>query len=1184
MVTSLENYNQTWSHILDSEGCPPVLGLVALSETDCQTVRFLVQDACRRFVVHHHIKPLIYLLQVFPAVMSVWLARKAGEAYELGTFWENFEEGIGVKIPSLERPNFAEHFRQSCRLVMAHYVTPPETGAFKHVEAFLFQAGLPLCHCDHFARLVRQVERRFGLPDPQSPEAGEELREHIMACFASLAVPLLKRSLRGPAGPLICQAALRVVFEADYQGINPRLGKALAAAFVNQSSSQLRRSARPPFLRLSDDFCSLEIVGPRQDSKLAGGGLDWVVGGRSHPTATFDEFVFPVEEQPRVTVELRGLGGGLTASRSFVVRLSDRDQPFMLFDGESRKLRREEIGRTLLLPSGDYCLLHPRQFKASPANDRYDWQDGERALSLLSIRPDIKVQLQDTRTGTWTFRAAQEPFVQPSGKCVISDQQEIIHFDWNDLPKVWRPHEGIPHRDEGWTAEVSVGAQRGSWELSGGEIEGGMICCQLEGKAFLRSLPSGLNRVQVSVYRQQRRESCQSFWLWVGLKAYRPGDEFELSQPPTNLVDEKCRGFVLGPAAIRHRFDSFRQHYLTFDVDEALRCFRWSQRGIFLESFEKGVGRIISPVSHRLGETFSASIDSPRWLRVWCIPAGNTTVRVNGQQIERMYADRNRAFFDLSLAHLSRAYPQGGQISLDSDGCPVATFARPLVANQIRRASRAGFQLLGFSFSEEVHWVRPRLCELATGRIVEFEEQAFDDGQCVFCKEGMPTLECIELCCKEDNLAQSRYTVDLSAPRDGWPPGFWLVELQVRHSPAMDWQLVTNPAGQRAPLLIAGPIHPEEQDLRLRLFLSAYSGRDAPQEFSVELRELAERFDELFDLLSHILEILRRPFAPEVRSDFRWVEDLFHAVGRQAGKRLSEATGHDPTRLLDLASVESELSATSSELIHTRSLFVTVPGLLALSAEHYCKSSTSHPLARSLQWCGRLAIHEFAFEAFRDLIEQVCVSPQLPAPDTFEVLQRFQNFAAVVQANGDAVEPTNFSHFDYNRYFGETIGALEGIQSQPDWDSPTALGRTHAEWALSQLHMRLQQTIEGPELGAVNALLNTAWSFRKWLKQSLEQHPIMPEGAWNQPWLRVSLHDQALIENCVRFASLFALAARTSGVGWLSFDDVMQWLFEHGNGTDKTEKTIATLVGLAPELLGFYLMFWELMIRSCPHG
>jgi hypothetical protein len=190
--------------------------------------------------------------------MIVWLARKASEAYEFGTFWENFEDRVAIKIPSHERADFAELFRQFCPRLMAGYVTPPEPGAFKHVEAFLFQAGLPLCHCYHFARLVQQVERRFGLPDPNAADAGEELRDHVLACSTSLGVPLLKRALCGPAGPLICGAALRVILQGNYQGISPQLGKALAEAFAGQGGAQLRRAARPPYLRLSESLSSLE--------------------------------------------------------------------------------------------------------------------------------------------------------------------------------------------------------------------------------------------------------------------------------------------------------------------------------------------------------------------------------------------------------------------------------------------------------------------------------------------------------------------------------------------------------------------------------------------------------------------------------------------------------------------------------------------------------------------------------------------------------------------------------------------------------------------------------------------------------------------------------------------------------------------------------------------------------------
>ena len=89
--------------------------------------------------------------------------------------------------------------------------------------------------------------------------------------------------------------------------------------------------------------------------------------------------------------------------------------------------------------------------------------------------------------------------------------------------------------------------------------------------------------------------------------------------------------------------------------------------------------------------------------------------------------------------------------------------------------------------------------------------------------------------------------------------------------------------------------------------------------------------------------------------------------------------------------------------------------------------------------------------------------------------------------------------------------------------------------------------------------------------------------SWNHPWLSVHFPNDALMENCVRFASLFALAARAAGAGWLRFEDVMGWLLSQSSTPQSSEKAIATLVGMAPELFGYYLMFWELMIRTYPH-
>jgi hypothetical protein len=291
-ATTLADHDKRWAESLGSEKCPPILGLASLSNDESDLLSRLVEEHLKelrwrrsesRFTL------LIDLLRFRPAVISVWLARKAGEAYDSGKFWELFETQIGVPIPVSERPEFAEWFQYSCSRVMSNYVRPSNLGAFKYVETFLFQAGLPLCFCERFADCLRDVEKQYGLADPRGGDAGEEVRETLLLSSSfRVAPPMLRKAVQGPAGALICQAALEVLCDVKATEINPGLRQALERAFANVPPSKIQRSARPPHLRLSEDLCCLEIVGPKQESALIGqGGLSWVVNGERYPTAAW---------------------------------------------------------------------------------------------------------------------------------------------------------------------------------------------------------------------------------------------------------------------------------------------------------------------------------------------------------------------------------------------------------------------------------------------------------------------------------------------------------------------------------------------------------------------------------------------------------------------------------------------------------------------------------------------------------------------------------------------------------------------------------------------------------------------------------------------------------------------------------------------------------------------------------
>lgn len=1179
--TDLSEDDERWAKFLASEKCPPILGLAPLSEEESEFVSSWIRTylplVSRRFG-QSPLVTLMDLLRYKPAITTVWLARKAGEAYDAGTFWELFEGKIGTTIPPNERPAFAERFRDACRLVMSSYVAPTNLGAFKHVETFLFQAGLPLCHCQNFADRLRDVERRYGLPDPEADDAGEELRDTLLLSASfRVASPMLKRAVQGPAGPFICQAALQVLRDAPGTEINPRLRQALEHAFANVRPSQLRRSARPPYLRLSEDLGSLEIVGPKQENALiSSSGMTWVVNGMRYPTPHWDEFIYSAGGGSRTTIELKGLRGGQTLSRTFRFGLKDSAQPFLIFDYTTRRLQKHEAAQAVHLKCGSYWILHMVGDHLVPTNSRYEWPNGEYAVSLLELRPESEARVDGTCH--CRFRPDQSAFCDIPAKSVTTDDGIQIHYGWHNAIEVWLPDQSTECQGPRWLLQLFAGDAQ-EWELNLGEGShvADMTICRIDVSPFLRRLVPALHRLELRVSRAGRRaDFVRRLWYWAGLESYDEGFAFRLDDAPRNLLQDKCLGFDISRQAIRHLRTNSPRHILVFDV-EGPKTFQWTQTGIYLESFEKRAGQIPRFQSHRLGETFSAAITSLKYLRIWQVPAAEFQILVNQQLVQYIPAASGRKWLDLSLAHLSTLFPNGGDIVLSSSrqDALIAKFTRPLRPIDIDLGSDLQHHWLGLRFADEVPWVRPRVSEIVSGQVVETEGQVFDtSGRCIFNAISLPEIECI------DADSNEKRRVTLSVPDTGWPGGLWLVELEVRRSETADWQDVRTASGARVALLCAnGP--DGSGDTRNQIIWAAYhtgrAGSPAPLQVIVATNPTLA---DAYELLADVARLVEPGFAPQVRHEFAWLENLFHELGRFTGKTIALAERENTATLLNLACVETDQADGAPT---RRSLFVTVPELLALPADHYVGLSSDHPIGRALGWCCRLHTYNLVFDAFRESIQTAYeTASSTPMPELIRVLQEFRNYAQLLSGPQAATE--DFRHFDYEHYFRCTIGLISGPQPQHEWDDRSALSRIQVEWAFAKLVERRKACMEDHSLGAVNALLDAAPAFRNWLKAALDSHSkLMPAATWSQPWLSVSFESDDLLENCCRFASIFALSARAAAAGWLRFEDTIAWLTRRGTYRHADEAAISMLVGMAPELFGYYLMFWELMTRTYPH-
>jgi hypothetical protein len=604
---------------------------------------------------------------------------------------------------------------------------------------------------------------------------------------------------------------------------------------------------------------------------------------------------------------------------------------------------------------------------------------------------------------------------------------------------------------------------------------------------------------------------------------------------------------------------------------------------MFLESFQRTPGRASQPATQELGETFSASGDSQRWLRVWCIPAIPAQLTINNQVLQRMKSGQNHAFFDVSLAQLSTLYPQGGRIVLkwDDTETTVAKFARPLTPDRVKFSAFHESKSVKFLFREQIQLVKPRLLELVTGRTVEFAGQnlsASEEG--VFCSGDLPELRCFLTTPAED--LQFKSATELLVPKCDWPHGLWLVELQVCRDEASDWELVTDSDGRRAPLIVFGGVDGTTADSPLEQLIKCDEEGQEVADVSDEF--VNKKHQMLVQAFSNILQVVQCGFVPDLRTELRWLEHILQRAAQAVTQELRTSSREDVSKLLQLASPRGSRYATDGSSSERYSGIVLIPELLALGADHYANVSANHPLGASLLWCGLLAGYDFVFEAFRVMIEDAFCSPQSVTPDTFAVLKNFRNFPIVVQTNDSGVEPLDFARFNYRRYFDETIGCIDDVDAQLEWNANRVLGRTHARWALGQFIARLENARENQELGPVNAFFCNVVTFLDWLSRTIADYQgLVPLDAGNKPWLRVSIEEPAIVSCSNKFASVFALAARAASAGWLSFEDIMQWLTRIGGDAQIVRQAIATLVDLAPELFGFYLMFWELMKRTYPH-
>jgi hypothetical protein len=331
----------------------------------------------------------------------------------------------------------------------------------------------------------------------------------------------------------------------------------------------------------------------------------------------------------------------------------------------------------------------------------------------------------------------------------------------------------------------------------------------------------------------------------------------------------------------------------------------------------------------------------------------------------------------------------------------------------------------------------------------------------------------------------------------------------------------------------------------------------------------------LCELMSEVSSLLSRGYHEHAWQRLKGLERLFFELGRAAARRLedSEVIARD---LLQAAGRESIANP-------ARSLFVVIPELFTMSGEAYAGMPATDGLRDALRWCARVHSHSRVADGFMDAMEQVIANPTGALPGIFGVLRNFANSAIVMQPSKDKQRPVDFNGFDFMRYRTQIVGPLtENDVEQAGWIEPSPfdkLCRNHALHALHALRQR-RRSEDGQNCNQANAAFANAPELRSWLQTRLgPRTSFVSQSTWISPWLDVDFPYDALAANLNCYASLVALAARATAAGWMRYTEFLAWQTDRF-GLETSMKATTTLVAMSPELFGFYLLLWELLIST----
>ncbi|HVU16614.1 MAG TPA: hypothetical protein VHD32_06805 [Candidatus Didemnitutus sp.] len=1153
-MSSLDSLNHRWSERLRAPDAMPLLGLAPLIGVEKDAIGMAVRDFTR-----NRADALPRCLEVYPAATALWIAVTAAEVYQDGTLWSKMATGLGYPGAfslHVHCETFTRAFRSACRTLEQPVWTELQSVRTHLVGSLLFHAGFPLCHSKRLADAMRGLERDAELPDPDQPDAARVLCEQLVSRLGRNTAPTLRRALKGPAGPYVADAALKVLFSGNYGAVNPKLGDALSVAFEQRTLSHSGPRLRAPFLRLRHDLGGIEAVCPGQDSRLTlAGGFSWSINGRPNAWPATEDFICSVPTKDLLSIRAVGLNASLSLTREW--EIGELHEPYAtmhVFDAGARRLRRSvEISDHLtVLPAGDYWAIMPTGWHIESANQILDWEHAK--LAHITVTPARPVEAVGAPEESFVFASETLASILNEGESVLTDDGHRVHFgDFLKL-QTWTPHRGtnwsVDVRCDSFHSRLNVGAST--------EISDGWYGSAFEVTSFVRSLSAGLHQIEITLEDNGTRKAQRTLWWWAGLVGTTNGEEFSWGSAPTNLERAHSAGFEFFDGGCRASAPTIAFRQLAFRLRGERQILRWRNAGIFVDLVRKAAGAQATIEPLPLASTVAGSPESQSWLRIWLDENRPVELCVDGVPYRQV---ARRGCIDLSLGDLALRFSCGTvQAIVNGRSRVLVGFHSPLQAVLLHKDSSDGYRSLEFVLREPLRKVRPVVFDLVSGRSETCKPLAFSSsGHALFdcAKVGLPRLE---VCDHNRSLTPppGGAVVSLDVPIAGWPNGMWLVTLEACRFALDSTEPIFGPDSRPVAVLVAVEPSPTSNGLHRALW-SAWSLSLQDEHRWLNVATDTESVAAVVSCLDHVNRLWPKGVTSALQTEFKWLDVLGKAVANAA-----EAT----MRLGDQRSARLllEMSRSHSGLLR----LLRMPQIMALPASTYIGLSVRHPVMTGLAQCAEI-------NGFDWLAEFVVDQPEFYSMD---FVSRFGDFASTGIPTGKAVD--ELGRFDLPGFWRAMTAAKDDGNSFDSAARTELLGVQHWAWAMSRFRQRYAERNASDKLGHANTCATQAPHLRDYVRTYAARANLIPRSAWTSTWPELNAPTN-FEESLPQFCSAFALTARIAGAKRLAFTGAWESLSSAAHGSETAAAGVRALLELAPELFGFFLLLWESLIKSGPH-